>query len=128
MDKKLKQTWVKALRSGKYQQGKETLRTASNEFCCLGVLCDLVYPNEWVKKYDHSANYLLDHNDHEYDVDLGYSSSPLLMDLGLTHKQQSHLIKMNDGEILELDENDNTIWQTEPQDFNQIADWIEANV
>jgi hypothetical protein len=33
--------WVKALRSGIYRQGKGVLRTTSNEFCCLGVACDL---------------------------------------------------------------------------------------
>lgn len=32
--------WVKALRSGEYTQGRSCLRRADN-FCCLGVLCDL---------------------------------------------------------------------------------------
>ena len=38
MDKKLKAKWVKALRSGKYEQGRYMLRH-NNEYCCLGVLC-----------------------------------------------------------------------------------------
>ena len=41
MDKKIKTRWLKALRSGKYKQGKQTLRTKDGEYCCLGVLCDL---------------------------------------------------------------------------------------
>jgi hypothetical protein len=47
MKQEIMQRWVKALRSGKYQQGTERLREktatgrASRRFCCLGVLCDL---------------------------------------------------------------------------------------
>ena len=40
MNKEIKALWVEALRSGKYKQGFEKLRTFSS-FCCLGVLCDL---------------------------------------------------------------------------------------
>lgn len=37
----IKRRWVKALLSGKYTQGKGKLRSNDDEFCCLGVLCDL---------------------------------------------------------------------------------------
>jgi len=33
--------WIEALRSGEYTQGKKALRNIKNEFCCLGVLCDI---------------------------------------------------------------------------------------
>lgn len=33
--------WAKALESGEYEQGIGQLRTSRNEFCCLGVLCNL---------------------------------------------------------------------------------------
>lgn len=33
--------WLLALESGDYKQGTGYLRTKNNEFCCLGVLCDL---------------------------------------------------------------------------------------
>lgn len=35
--------WVRALRSGRYKQGTERLKTLNGQpkFCCLGVLCDL---------------------------------------------------------------------------------------
>lgn len=32
--------WLEALRSGKYKQAKNTLKSADGGFCCLGVLCD----------------------------------------------------------------------------------------
>lgn len=41
MKKSVKKKWVAALRSGKYKQGTGTLRTQEDEFCCLGVLCEV---------------------------------------------------------------------------------------
>lgn len=45
--------WVKALRSGKYKQGKQSLKTKSERgvvrHCCLGVLCEL-YNKEHKRK------------------------------------------------------------------------------
>jgi hypothetical protein len=38
MDAKLKAAWMKALRSGEYEQGRQRLRRG-NDYCCLGVLC-----------------------------------------------------------------------------------------
>ena len=40
MDQNIKKQWVEALRSGIYEQGRYWLRH-EDEFCCLGVLCDL---------------------------------------------------------------------------------------
>jgi hypothetical protein len=40
MNTQVKNTWIKALRSGNYQQAQGALRV-NNTFCCLGVLCDL---------------------------------------------------------------------------------------
>lgn len=41
MDAKIKAEWLEALRSGKYQQGKGCLRSASDNYCCLGVLAEV---------------------------------------------------------------------------------------
>ncbi len=40
MNEKLTQ-WLAALRSGAYKQGKGTLVNKGNEYCCLGVLCEI---------------------------------------------------------------------------------------
>lgn len=40
MNKQIKRLWVKALKSGKYKQTKESLRDRKG-YCCLGVLCDI---------------------------------------------------------------------------------------
>lgn len=64
MDARVKGLWVKALRSGEYEQGKQALHP-NGKFCCLGVLCDLYLKEtgngEWeengmfrVNKYDYN--------------------------------------------------------------------------
>lgn len=40
MKPEIKQKWIEALTSGKYEQGRGNLRTG-DKYCCLGVLCDL---------------------------------------------------------------------------------------
>lgn len=47
MNKTLKNKWLKALRSGEYAQGVGRLRTNKDEFCCLGVLCDISGKGVW---------------------------------------------------------------------------------
>lgn len=46
MNKRIKKKWLKALRSGEYQQVQNELRKIDNNgntigFCCLGVLCNI---------------------------------------------------------------------------------------
>lgn len=46
MDQVVKREWIDALRSGAYRQGRRALHTVidqQDEFCCLGVLCDLAF-------------------------------------------------------------------------------------
>lgn len=42
MDAAIKKKWIRALRSGKYKQGKNALRIG-DKHCCLGVLCELAF-------------------------------------------------------------------------------------
>ena len=46
--------WVNALRSGGYKQGGDVLHyqddSGEQRFCCLGVLCDLAYAHNVVKR------------------------------------------------------------------------------
>lgn len=45
MDRKWRDKWVKALRSGKFRQTQGRLQDG-NAYCCLGVLCHLVDPKK----------------------------------------------------------------------------------
>lgn len=42
MNAKVKRMWVRALRSKKYDQGRQFLRV-DGAYCCLGVLCDIYH-------------------------------------------------------------------------------------
>ena len=43
---------VVALRSGKYEQGLQCLRSKSGKYCCLGVACDISGLAPWKPIYD----------------------------------------------------------------------------
>lgn len=48
MKAELKQQWIEALESGKYQQGCGVLYNARTDtYCCLGVLCDIARFDGW---------------------------------------------------------------------------------
>lgn len=107
----LKKKWVEALRSKDYAQGMGYLRCAPDDdspdqFCCLGVLCDVVDPDVWTRVDRVGAPYMHD----------GISVSMLNEDtrkrLGLLDKAQIRLIEMNDS----------------GKSFGAIATWIEENV
>ena len=42
MDRDLMKRWTRALRSGKYKQGKKVMQDEKGRFCCLGVLADIL--------------------------------------------------------------------------------------
>lgn len=58
----VKKKWTEALRSGRYTQGKDSLRDVNDNFCCLGVLCDIakqegVIPEPWFSPTYDEWNY-----------------------------------------------------------------------
>ena len=112
MDIGIKAAWVEALRSGKYEQGKQALRAEGNKFCCLGVLCDVLEPNAWSKNTIKGLNgwRVYSHGGDEFcparRADL---SKKQLAYIKLEHRDMWELIGRND--------NGDT--------FAQIADYIE---
>lgn len=112
MDRELRERWVAALRSGKYEQGAGCLRTKEDKFCCLGVLCDLVDNSLWgeITSYD-----IYKFDGVEYDL-------PNVGIIGGDPEVQTALICLNDGEESETNP------KAKAHSFNEIADWIEANL
>lgn len=49
MKKSVKEAWIAELRSGNYKQGTGYL-TMDNNYCCLGVLCELAYKENVINK------------------------------------------------------------------------------
>lgn len=101
MNQEIKKQWVEALRSGKYQQGRETLRTKDNKFCCLGVLCDLVAPDAW--QTDGDSEYMM-------GGIYGYLPNAVAHVSGLSSPTYIQLIELNDEK---------------GYSFEMIANWIE---
>lgn len=111
MNKKLKAKWVKALRSGKYKQGRGQLyNPKTKRYCCLGVLCRLGgRDDEFLMSRRCETHGLLDANLYPDD------------------ESAQQLAFMNDG----LDENNAKIHRmpvTKRHTFRQIADYIEENL
>lgn len=103
MKQPFKQEWIEALRSGKYKQGVKYLRY-NEEFCCLGVLCDLVAPTAW-QKHDCWDFYYNDGIE-------GYLPPSVIDKVGLFSNQENKLAVMNDN----------------GKTFEEIADYIEKYV
>lgn len=100
MNKEVKEKWIAALRSGNYKQCKGMLRS-SDGFCCLGVLCDVLYPEDW---RFNSWNWF--HNDY-----LRLLPSKVVKGAGLF----GHNVEITD-----------LIWENdEGKTFDEIADTIE---
>ena len=94
-------TWTTALRSNKYKQGRIRLRNISDEFCCLGVLCDI-----------NGENWTPEGNHYRINNENTCVLTKRLQDkFGLSLDQENHLIKLNDDCKL---------------NFHQIADFIES--
>ena len=59
LDENLLLDWIQKLKSGEYKQGKYYLR-CGDEYCCLGVLCDLFDSSKWIDKNDECFLYKMD--------------------------------------------------------------------
>lgn len=109
MKAEIRQQWLEALRSGQYTQGHRYLRRSNNTYCCLGVLCDLVGPNDWKPQgahhYSHST---------EYTALLPpvIANAVGLRSSFVDQDPLDVVMRMNDT----------------GKSFAEIADWIEANI
>jgi hypothetical protein len=114
----VKAAWLKALRSGEYAQGSGRLRTTfpapgtcsgqTYQFCCLGVLADVVDPMQKTWK-PHEAVFAEGHDRRDQDDLIGCSlGNYFIKDRGV-------------GKLVEMNDSDKA-------SFAEIADWIEANI
>jgi hypothetical protein len=111
MKKSVMKKWVKALRSGEYTQAKGVLVDSQDNFCCLGVLCNLAPDSvrgEW--EVDQDGDY--------YMFEEITILPQKIMDWSGV---QSPVGRTNDFDLILSTENDNG------KPFNEIADLIEDN-
>lgn len=104
MNKEIKQKWLEALRSGRYEQGTGRLRSNHGKYCCLGVLEDVVQPEGWLRTGGCWKN---------RDKCSGFISHATLYESNIPPKVAYYLMSMNDDS---------------GKTFSEIADWIEANL
>lgn len=109
MDPIVKEKWLVALRSGKYKQGQSRLCNEQNEYCCLGVLAEVMQVPKTLS------------NDVCYNKKSYAYFFPSEID-GYTASVPSNILSNSIQHIL-WDMND-----TYKQDFNQIANYIEENL
>jgi hypothetical protein len=120
MDPKVKKMWCEELRSGKLKQGRGRLRNAKNEFCCLGVLCNLhaqAHPEIAAKQT----------NPGQYMGSSGYLPDAVVKWAKLSRENPP--IRLPNGDISDLaclNDGDGR-WFTR-YTFAQLADLIEAQL
>jgi hypothetical protein len=107
--------WVEALRSGNYKQGHFGLRYTNDkidEFCCLGVLCDISGQGEW-----HKDNFLInDSSFQQYERKAGLLPNKVMEWAGI----QTPDCKIYKDSLIALNDN-------KDYSFDQIAHYIEKN-
>lgn len=116
MNAKIKRDWIKALRSGEYGQAEGFLTNADGDsMCCLGVLYDSCIDGDWL--WSKHGGWCVPGEDPEYPshgecTTKEMPSLSVLRKMGLSIEQADVLSGMNDS----------------GRTFQEIADWIEANV
>lgn len=105
--------WVPALRSGRYEQGKEYL-CRDNKYCCLGVACELLGE---LKRAKVRGNYLATKDEGRVE--------------SLEHRI-AHKLKMSCNGTLKWSGNEHMVslagMNDDGMSFEQIADFLEEQV
>lgn len=148
MNAEIKKTWLTALRSGDYKQAHGVLSKMNGEasFCCMGILAEVNWPNNWIDEtdFDRKRRALdvgsLGAPRDDDDIAQGEIPEFLLAGMGLDFEIQQKLIRLNDGRrwtcSAEADDlhtrrseiDTDYCAGEEPQNFRVIADYIEENV
>lgn len=110
MNPQLKHSWIAALRSGRYAQGRGVLRertiTGNAYFCAMGVLLDLVAtPAQWDRLTRPTSRMGI------LDEAFGYLPAEICGEIGVSNTQQALIAGLND----------------QGKTFEEIADVIERD-
>lgn len=104
MNSEMKANWLKALRSGEYEQCKGRLRLG-NGYCCVGVLCNISGQGKWME-----GQILRNLQEYVYlGKRISYPIGPKLIDNVAVNDA---IVNMNDG----------------GKSFAEIADYLETNL
>jgi len=118
MKKRYKAIWVKALRSGEYEQGKGQLCITwdgVSKYCCLGVAIEELVDADW-EPQEGSVSSVVGWGIRGLTGRLPMEEREKI---GISLEAESELIHMNDGTGKYYDSD---------KSFSEIADWIEENL
>lgn len=93
------QHWIEALRSGKFNQTTGVLKSNSDGYCCLGVICEI----QNIKSYQDYTSYTFVFEDFIEDKNLIPEDHFYDM-VGLDPIQLDFLVSANDNHGLSFDE------------------------
>jgi hypothetical protein len=108
MNPEIKAKWIAALRSGKYKQGQDGLKSG-DRFCCLGVLCEVMGIPEEHDEYEGEDAFLPISARDAAGID---SDGTLPVEVEFKDSDRYSLVDLNDAGA----------------DFNFIADVIEKQL
>jgi hypothetical protein len=95
------------LRSGEYEQGKGRLRSMGNQYCCLGVLCEIGVEDGMIEPPTLTGE------GYVYGGDSAFLPNALVEEYGIRGQETITLMGMNDEKNMS---------------FGQIAQYIERNL
>lgn len=112
MNQELKEKWIAALRSGKYEQGTGFL-CKDGAYCCLGVLMEVSGNPEWVADVEYPSNKMIRYS---YDDYVWLESKKLP-----NHIERQYDIMDYTATLMYMND-------SQHKSFSEIADWIERIV
>lgn len=136
MDQQIKAEWVAALRSGEYEQGVQLLRQG-DQFCCLGVLCDLHRKAHQKEGEDDTVNIwfptIYPEMDNAPCFSYCYGNTTLLPDVVIDwcglESCDPHVQRIVSSEDYDVTENGTlSLFNDKGATFDQIADIIEEQL
>lgn len=66
LPKRFKERWVKALKSGRFLQGKHVLKNEDSKYCCLGVACSILTKDNFYYPKNSSSSPFVDRDGYDF--------------------------------------------------------------
>jgi hypothetical protein len=111
---------VAALRSGEYTQARGRLRT-KDQYCCLGVACDLMDPDSWM---EISVESVTPEQSYQWRQELNYLDSEAMDHYGFLGATTE---ETESGSFRACSQHKYAQMNDEEKTFSQIADAIEKD-
>lgn len=121
MKEDIKNKWVKALESGEYRQGTGYLHKKDN-FCCLGVLCDLA-AKEGVVVPEPGTDGVITYVSAEISLDSSYEVLPEAVQIWSGLQTENPILKIEGRSNNSLAE-----FNDEGKSFKEIAELIKEYI